>query len=113
MAADRGGLIAGYERLAELGEHELELVRTGAYEGLVQLNAERDALVATLPAVPPPDAQGALLRAAAVQAQVEGLLSGLIAHAQASMVRLDKGRQVLSAYAPAGEAPRPRVDSTG
>jgi ABC-type transporter Mla subunit MlaD len=112
VAADSGRLIAGYERLAELGERELELVRTGAYDDLVELNDERDALVATLPANAPLEARAALLRAAAAQAQVEGLLSGLIAHAQASMVRLDKGRQVLSAYAPAAEQ-RHRVDSSG
>ena len=112
MASDRGGLIAGYERLAELGEQELELVRTGAYDRLVDLNAERDALVESLPAKPPLEARAALLRAAAAQAQVEGLLSGLIAHAQASLVRLDKGRQVLSAYAPQ-PVPTRRLDSTG
>src|SRR6185312_7770764 len=66
MASDRGRLISLYERVAELGERELELVRTGQYEQLEPLHAEREDLIAVLPDAPPAEASTALLRAAAV-----------------------------------------------
>ncbi len=109
MASDRGGLIRRYERIAELGELELELVRTGQYEQLEALDAERQELIAKLPATPPAEASVALLRAAAVQSQVECMLSGAVAHARQALVRLARGREVLGAYAPARATTR-RVD---
>jgi hypothetical protein len=105
-------LIAGYERLADLGELELELVRTGDYEGLGELHEERTELVATLPLRPPLEAQAALLQAAAFQAQTEGLLRGMVAIRQTELVRLERGRSALSAYAPAAVQPR-RLDNSG
>ena len=113
MASDRRGLIAHYERIAELGELELELVRTGRYDGLDALDAERQELIATLPASPPAEARPALLRAAAVQSQVEGLLSGAVAHTRAALIRLDRGKQALGAYAAAPSKPAHRVDTSG
>jgi hypothetical protein len=113
VASDRGGLIRRYERIAELGELELELVRTGQYEQLEALDAERQELIATLPAKAPADARPALLRAAAVQSQVEGLLSGAVAHTRAALVRLERGKEVLGAYAPAPARPANRVDASG
>jgi hypothetical protein len=111
MASNRGRLSQAYERVAELGERELELVRTGHYEQLEAFHAERQELVALLPDTPPAEASTALLRAAAVQAQVEALLSGSIAHARGQLVRLDQGRQAAKAYAPPVERAR-AVDST-
>jgi hypothetical protein len=113
VASDSRGLILRYERIAELGELELELVRTGQYEQLEALDTERQELVATLPATPPAEAQPALLRAAAVQSQVEGLLSGAVAHTRAALVRLERGKEVLGAYAPAPARPARRVDASG
>ena len=113
MASDRGGLIPRYERVAELGELELELVRTGGYDQLDALDAERRELIATLPATPPAGARAALLRAAAVQSQVEGLLSGEVAHVRAALVRLDRGKEVLGAYAPTPVKHAHRVDASG
>jgi hypothetical protein len=112
VASDRGGLIPRYERIAELGELELELVRTGQYEQLEALDTERQGLIATLPATPPAEARSALLRAAAVQSQVEGMLAGAVAHVRAQLVRLARGREVLGAYASPAATTR-RVDSTG
>ena len=111
MASARGGLVPRYERIAELGELELELVRTGQYDKLEELDVERQELIAVLPPAPPPEARAALLRAAAAQSQVEGMLSGAVAHVRAQLVRLERGREVLGAYAPAHEATR-RVDRT-
>ena len=113
MASDRGRLISLYERVAELGERELELVRTGRYEELEALDAERSELIGKLREHPPAEAATALLRAAAVQAQVEGMLSGAVAHARQALVRLDRGRDVLSGYATQAPKPARRVDTSG
>ena len=113
MASDRGRLIRLYERVAELGESELELVRTGQYAQLEALQAERAELIAQLPEHPPAEAATALLRAAAVQAQVEGMLSGTMAHARAELVRLDRGRSAMTSYAMQAPKPVHRVDTSG
>jgi hypothetical protein len=60
-----------YEALARSIERELELIGNGAFEELDALHAERAALVATLPAVPPADARPALQRAALMNKRVE------------------------------------------
>src|SRR6185437_5526712 len=111
MASDRGRLISLYERVAELGERELELVRTGRYEQLEPLHAERQELIASLLPAPPPEARAALLNAAALQSQVEGLLSGSLAHVRGQLVRVDQGRTAARGYAPPVATTR-RVDHT-
>jgi hypothetical protein len=113
VASDRGRLIRLYEQVAELGEQELELVRTGQYEQLETLQAERQELILTLPDTPPAEASTALLRAAAVQAQVEALLSGSVAHTRAQLVRLERGRDAMGAYATQAPKPVHRVDTSG
>jgi hypothetical protein len=113
VASAGGGLIPRYEQLAELFEQELELVRTGRYDALDELDAKRAELIATLPATPPVEARAALLRAGAAQSQSEGLLTGAVAIQRQQLVRLERGREVLGAYAPVKAAPRPLVDSRG
>jgi len=113
VASDRGRLIRLYERVAELGEQELELVRTAQYDQLEALQAERQELIAALPEHPPAEAATALLRAAAVQAQVEGMLSGSVAHTRAQLVRLDRGRSAMSGYATQAPKPLHKVNTTG
>ncbi|MGZ4286498.1 MAG: hypothetical protein ACXVHB_20550 [Solirubrobacteraceae bacterium] len=54
---------APYERLAGYYERELELVAEGRLDELAQLAADRDALIASLPATPPASARPALERA--------------------------------------------------
>jgi hypothetical protein len=111
MASDRGRLTSLYERVAELGERELELVRTGQYERLDALNSERGELIEKLPDTPPAEARAALLNAAALQSQVEGLLSGSLAHVRGQLVRVAQGRQAARAYAPPVATTR-QVDRT-
>ncbi len=60
-----------YEALARSIERELELIGEGAFEELEALHAERAALVASLPAVPPASARPALQRAALMNKRVE------------------------------------------
>jgi hypothetical protein len=60
-----------YEALARSLERELELIGEGALDELPALHAERAALLAGLPAVPPADARPALQRAALMNKRVE------------------------------------------
>jgi hypothetical protein len=59
-----------YEILVALIERELMLVGEGRWDELPALNAERDELLATLPAAAPEEARDALERARAVQSRV-------------------------------------------
>ena len=52
-------------------ERELELIGTGDYDALAALKAEREALIASLPAIPPASARPALQRAALMNKRVE------------------------------------------
>lgn len=60
-----------YEALARSLERELELIGEGELDELAALHAERAALVAALPAVPPAEARPALQRAALMNKRVE------------------------------------------
>jgi len=60
-----------YEALARSIERELELISDGAFEKLDALHAERAALIASLPAVPPAGARPALQRAALMNKRLE------------------------------------------
>lgn len=111
MAPAGRGLIAGYERLADLGELELELVRTGQYEALERLHEERCELTAALPPQAPAEACEPLLRAAALQAQTHGLLAGMVAISRQQLVRLGRGREAVGAYA-RHDARTPQLDSS-
>ena len=53
----------GYARLVELLEAEAGLLREARYEEVPALQAEREALIATLPATPPAAARPLLERA--------------------------------------------------
>jgi len=60
-----------YEALARSIERELELIGDGALDKLDALHAERAALIASLPAVPPAGARPALQRAALMNKRLE------------------------------------------
>jgi hypothetical protein len=80
------GSPAPYERLADSFERELELVGEGRLDEVAQLAADRDALIATLPATPPASARPALERAQVmieVTRRREGILAELGRVAQA------------------------------
>jgi hypothetical protein len=63
-----------YETLAELSEVELDLVIAGDFDRVLVVQAERDAIVAELPAAPPLEARAALEHAASMQARVSAVL---------------------------------------
>jgi hypothetical protein len=56
-----------YVALLRLAERELELAGAGEFGALAEIAAERDALIATLPDVPPADARETLERTALIQ----------------------------------------------
>jgi hypothetical protein len=112
MASDSGRLTDPYERIAELAELELELVRESRWEELSQLGAEREQLIAGLPALAPQSAREPLERAAELQLRVSAELTRALALARQGLGRLDKGRRAAAGYAPVVER-RKLVDSAG
>jgi hypothetical protein len=91
-------LLAGYARLAELTERERDLAVAGRIDELLEVQAQRAALVAELPARAPEGAREHLRRAAAAQAEVTAALAGAMRAVRADAVRIDRGRTAMHAY---------------
>jgi hypothetical protein len=104
--------MTGYDALADIAQRELDLVSTGAVERLPELRAERNALLASLPAAPPAAARPALERAAALQARISAILEERLQETGAELRRLSQGRTAMHGYAPPVE-PLKLVDRTG
>jgi hypothetical protein len=104
--------MTGYDALAEIAQRELDLVSAGAIERLPELRAERSALVATLPAIPPATARPALERTAALQARISALLEQRLQETGGELRRLTQGRTAMRGYAPPVE-PLKLVDQAG
>src|SRR3954471_10868991 len=100
MASDSRLLNDPYERILELGELELELVKGQRWEELAQLGAEREQLIASLPPLAPRAANEPLERAAVMQQRVSAELARSIALAREGLGRLDRGRRAAAGYAP-------------
>jgi hypothetical protein len=113
VASDRRGVGDPYERILELGELELELVQGQRWEELAQLGAEREELIASLPALAPTTARGPLERAAELQQKVSLELARSVALAREGLSRLDRGRRAAAGYAPPPIERRKLVDSAG
>jgi hypothetical protein len=90
---------AGYGRLVELAERELELVRAGALDALPSLWEERRSVVGALPPVPPLEALEPLERAAELQGLTTALLEEHLEATGADMRRLVRGRAAMHSYA--------------
>jgi hypothetical protein len=112
MASDSRGLTDPYERILELGELELELVKGQRWEELAQLGEEREHLIATLPPLAPRTARDPLERAAVLQQRVSAELARSLALAREGLSRVDRGRRAAAGYAPPMER-RKLVDSAG
>lgn len=98
MGADRE-LIGRYERLAVLAERELTTVLDGATEQLEPIRHERDAIVAALPAAPPPEARAALEEALRRQTLVTAALADSVEDASERLGSLRRGRARARGYA--------------
>jgi Flagellar protein FliT len=102
-----------YERLAALAARELAAAQAGAVEELAELQAERAALLATLPPAPPPTARAMLERAAELQAEVTAVLAEGMARTGSELARMERGRGALGAYRPPVAASVRALDATG
>ena len=105
-------MTAAYEQLADLAAIELALAHAGDGGGLASVQAERAALVATLPADPPAGARAPLQRAAALQAAIITALEGRRDDAARELARLRRGRGAVRAYGHVGAA-MPTADRRG
>ena len=101
-----------YDALADIAERELELVRAGAVHELSELHAQRNAIVATLPAKPPLTAKPALERAAELHASVIAALEERMHGTGIELRKLSQGRTAMRGYAPSVE-PLKLVDQAG
>jgi hypothetical protein len=101
-----------YDALVDLAERELEFVSAGDTERLPEIAKQRNALLASLPPVPPPEAQPALERTLALQNSVTAELQRRRDGIAADLRKLTHGRTAMRGYAPAIE-PRKLVDRAG
>lgn len=96
--------VAPYERLAELAEAELAACEAERPEDLEALYTEADAIRASLPGPPPPEAEPALRRAAAAQQRIGELLGGRLAERGDDLKRVHRAREAARAYATTANA---------
>ncbi|MEA2449459.1 MAG: hypothetical protein QOG63_1391 [Thermoleophilaceae bacterium] len=104
--------MTAYDALTEIAERELELVSAGSLDDLAALYDRRDAVVASLPATPPPSARSALERTATLQGLVSEVLRERLQATGAELRRLGHGRTAVNGYAPAIERVK-LLDRTG
>jgi hypothetical protein len=102
---------APYERLAALAEAERDLALAGRIDALASLQAQRTALVATLPDRAPVGAHPHLRRAAAAQAETTAALAAAMRAARSDAMRVEHGRTAVAAYRPGGPV-APRIAHT-
>jgi hypothetical protein len=91
---------APYERLVESFERELELVEDGRLDEVAQLAADRDALIASLPAMPPASARPALERAQLLSKRVMVEILRRRDVVLADLGRVAQGDRTARGYAP-------------
>jgi flagellar biosynthesis/type III secretory pathway chaperone len=91
---------APYETLARILERELEALGSGRLEELDALAAERDALIASLPPVPPAAARPALERASLTQKRVQMEVVRRREAIVLELAQLEQVRRVAHGYAP-------------
>jgi hypothetical protein len=101
------------EALLELAWAERRVAAEGRLDELPALHAERDRLLAELPARPAPHQVPVLQRALAVQGEIADLLRATRDAVATELARVDHGRATLRGYAAAGGAAGPTFDTAG
>lgn len=91
-----------YAALVALAERERDLVAAGRFDELGALDAERTALVASMPRQVPAHARSALERAAELQLETTRALRAGIAERRSDLHALGRGREAARAYARTG-----------
>lgn len=94
--------MSGYDGLVVLARREVGLIAAGRLDELEELNRERDALVASLPAAPPPHARAALLEAQRLVDLSASVLAAAVERAGSDLTRLGTSRRAAVAYSTSG-----------
>jgi hypothetical protein len=100
-----------YEALARIIERELELIGTGDHDALAALKSERDALISTLPEIPPASARPALQRAALMNKRVEIEILRIREALLLEFANVERVSRTARGYAPPRRDPR-HVEAT-
>ena len=93
-----------YDRLLALARKEAGLIAAGRIDELDELNRERDALVATLPATPPAHARAALQEAHRLVSLSASVLASAVERAGTELGRVGTSRRAAAAYRAAAAA---------
>ena len=111
MGRDRGRVADPYGELIELAERERRLIEARDHEGLAALVAEREALMAELPAKAPADAHDAIRRLIELQLRNDAAMGDAARGLEVELQRLHTGRSQVRRYAPAAPTSH-RLDRT-
>jgi hypothetical protein len=106
-----GSEAAPYEALARSIERELELIGEGRFDEAQILQAERAAVMAGLPVVPPPGARPALQRAALLCKRLEIEILRYREGLVLDLAQVDLVSRTARGYAPPRQE-RPHVQAT-
>jgi hypothetical protein len=87
-----------YATVVALVQEELDLVVTGRFDQLEELDRRRQAAMAGLPAIDPPGAAPILAHALELQQQVTDALTVARAGARSALDRLTAGRATVEGY---------------
>jgi hypothetical protein len=91
-------LTDAYQRLLTIAKLEHELALQSDLEGLDRLDAERRAIVATLPEKPPAAAKPALVEMARIQAETTAVLQAARKRIAEELADVDKTGQTARGY---------------
>jgi hypothetical protein len=89
----------GYAQLVHLLEVEAGLLRDGRFEEVAAVQAEREALIAELPATPPAAARPLLERARDLLRDNTTRITIARAEVASGLAHLGRGRRAVAAYA--------------
>jgi len=90
--------VTPYERLLGLARRERELVAAHAWEALHEIEAERAALLETLPPDPPRAVHALLAETATLVRASETALAAAVEATRGELGRVGHGRRALSGY---------------
>lgn len=106
--------LAGYARLVELARRESRLIEAGQWTALVELEAERSAVLATLPPRPPREAGRLLEDARAIVRANVAAIAVAAERTRSTLSHVGLGRRAIASYGPRPEGDAGRfVDSRG
>jgi anti-sigma factor RsiW len=87
-----------FASLDDLGVREAAAIAGARWDELVDIQAERQSLLGSLPSPPPPEAKPALERALARTHETQRTLVAAMAETKGMLERLNGGRRALHAY---------------